>query len=71
MMTQQQLADIQFEHQQLTTGFVQALRLVAEWSLERSGVEEIGPSDVSCRLMDLRHELGSWDAVLDHGMELV
>jgi len=47
-----------------------AVRNTAKLELKEWGVEEIGSSDVNCRIVSLYNSYGGFDEILRHGLEL-
>ena len=48
-----------------------AVRTTASLELQVRGVEEIGSSDISCVAYDLYKSLGSFQAIINYGVELM
>jgi hypothetical protein len=47
------------------------VRRTASLELQSRGVYEIGSSDVSCTVFDLYRSLGSFEAIVRYGLELI
>lgn len=59
------------DYRDLTPTMQRMVRRAATLELESRGVEEIGSSDVSCVVFDLYKSLGSFEAVIRHGLDLL
>lgn len=47
------------------------VRRTASLELQERGFEEIGSSDVSCTVYDLYKSLGTFEAIIKYGLELI
>jgi hypothetical protein len=47
------------------------VRKTAVMELQEWGFEEIGSSDVNCRIVDLYYSYGGFDEIVRHGLDLV
>ena len=56
--------------QQLSPGLKSLVRNVARMDLQSMSYEEIGSSDVSCRVVQLYNQLGSFDAIISYGLDM-
>ena len=56
--------------QQLSPGLKSLVRNVVRMDLQSMSYEEIGSSDVSCRVVQLYKQLGSFDAIISYGLDM-
>ena len=64
--------DVYFsEYKKLSSTMQRAVRTTASLELQVRGVEEIGSSDISCVAYDLYKSLGSFQAIINYGVELM
>ena len=59
------------EYKELSPYMRTLVRRVASMELQQQNYQEIGSSDVSCEVYNLRKYLGSYDAVVRYGLELI
>jgi hypothetical protein len=55
----------------LEKGMQTMIRNTASLSLQQYNPDEIGSSDISCEVVSLFHQLGSWEEVIRHGIQLI
>jgi len=63
--------ELHAEYQKLDSGIKTLVRRVATMELQEYGYEEIGSSDVSCQVYSLRKSLGSYEAIVTHGLNMI
>ena len=56
--------------QKLSPGLASLVRNVARMDLQSMSYEEIGSSDVSCRVVQLYKQLGSFEAIISYGLDM-
>ena len=63
--------EIYTEYQNLDSGLKTLVRRVAAMQLQEYGCREIGSSDVSCEVYNLRKSLGSYQAIISYGLDMI
>ena len=59
------------DYRELSPNMQRMVRKAASLELETRGAYEIGSSDVSCEVFSLYSSLGSFEAVIRHGLDLL
>ena len=62
--------EVMTEYKALEKGMQQMVRNTAVMELREWGFEEIGSSDVNCRIVDLYNSYEGFDNIVRHGLDL-
>jgi len=71
MKNKKTFEEIMGEYKALSPMMQQMVRKTAVMELQEWGFEEIGSSDVNCRIVDLYNSYEGFDNIVRHGLELV